>query len=72
MYLESIFCSDDIRHQLPEEAKKFDVIDKNWKKIMTETAANSNILAACSVDGRLSALGLLFQQLENCQKSLSE
>jgi dynein heavy chain len=35
MYLESIFIgSDDIRHQLPEEAKRFDRIDSAWKKIM--------------------------------------
>ncbi|GBG66223.1 hypothetical protein CBR_g57826 [Chara braunii] len=73
MYLESIFVgSDDIRNQLPEEAKRFDVIDKNWKKIMADTARNPNILEACSVESRLDTLRLLAQQLETCQKSLSE
>lgn len=33
MYLESIFIGGDIRAQLPEEAKKFDTIDKTFKKV---------------------------------------
>ena len=33
MYLESIFIGGDIRAQLPEEAKKFDNIDKLFKKV---------------------------------------
>ena len=33
MYLESIFIGGDIRSQLPEEAKKFDDIDKTFKKV---------------------------------------
>ena len=38
MYLEGIFVgADDIRLQLPEEAKKFDAIDKVFKTIMTAT-----------------------------------
>ncbi|KAG9487629.1 hypothetical protein GDO78_007442 [Eleutherodactylus coqui] len=33
MYLESIFIGGDIRSQLPEEAKKFDNIDKVFKRV---------------------------------------
>jgi dynein heavy chain len=48
MYLESIFVgSDDIRQQLPAEAKRFDGVDKAWLKIMAETAKNTNVLEAC-------------------------
>lgn len=49
----SIFIgSDDIRNQLPQEAKRFDTIDKSWLKIMADTARNTNVLDACSTDGR--------------------
>jgi dynein heavy chain len=33
LYLEGIFIGGDIREQLPEEAKKFDEIDKNFRKV---------------------------------------
>ena len=33
MYLEGIFIGGDIRAQLPEEAKKFDQIDKTFKRV---------------------------------------
>ncbi|KAF8069431.1 DHC1 [Scenedesmus sp. PABB004] len=53
MYLEGIFIgSDDIRSQLPAEAKRFDGIDRTWLKIMADTAKNTNVLDACSTDGR--------------------
>ncbi len=36
MYLEGIFVGGDIRAQLPEEAKKFDIIDKLFKKVIKQ------------------------------------
>ncbi len=54
MYLESIFLdSDDIRLQLPEEAKRFDKIHKTFTTVMTATASNPNVLACCCVENRL-------------------
>jgi dynein heavy chain len=38
MYLESIFIGGDIRSQLPEEARKFDEIDKTFKKVSLENS----------------------------------
>ena len=73
MYLESIFIgSEDIREQLPEEAKRFDRIDRDFKEIMEDTSKNTNILECCSVKGRLEKLQEIFELLERCQKSLSD
>ncbi|XP_025092040.1 dynein heavy chain 10, axonemal-like isoform X1 [Pomacea canaliculata] len=72
MYLESIFIGGDIRSQLPDEAKKFDNIDKVFKKIMTETHKNPNIKQACHAQNRLSDLQNLSSGLEKCQKSLND
>ena len=72
MYLEGIFIGGDIRSQLPEEAKKFDQIDKTFKKIMGETAKTPNIKIACHAQNRLSDLQNLSAGLEKCQKSLND
>jgi dynein heavy chain len=72
-YLESIFIgSDDIRMQLPEEAKKFDSIDKDFSGIMEQTKNDPNVLNACSVEGRLDLLLSLSDQLDSCQKGLAD
>ncbi|CAH1233746.1 DNAH10 [Branchiostoma lanceolatum] len=72
MYLESIFLAGDIRSQLPEEAKKFDAIDKMFKKIMNETAKSPIIKSTCHAPNRLSDLQNLSDGLEKCQKSLND
>ncbi|XP_067084612.1 dynein axonemal heavy chain 10 [Osmerus mordax] len=72
MYLESIFIGGDIRSQLPEEAKKFDNIDKMFKKIMSDTVRDPGIKRCCLVPNRLSELQALSDGLERCQKSLND
>ena len=72
-YLEGIFIgAEDIRLQLPEEAKKFDAIDKQFKAIMATTAKNPNVVDACTSDNRLPTLTSLSERLDKCQKSLSD
>ncbi|CAM9101409.1 unnamed protein product [Chrysoparadoxa australica] len=71
MYLESIFVgAEDIRLQLPEEAKKFDAIDKAFKGIMAQTYQNPNAIDAW--DNRKEALEVLSERLDQTQKSLSD
>uniref|UniRef100_A0A8C2AG99 Dynein heavy chain 10, axonemal-like n=1 Tax=Cyprinus carpio TaxID=7962 RepID=A0A8C2AG99_CYPCA len=72
MYLESIFIGGDIRSQLPEEAKKFDNIDKMFKKIMTDAVKDPGIKRCCLVPNRLADLQNLSDGLERCQKSLND
>lgn len=68
-YLESIFASDDIRQQLPEEAKKFLKTDSNFKKVMQGTQQNPNVYASCvKAEGgkRLEELKGIFYELDRC------
>ncbi|XP_037633762.1 dynein heavy chain 10, axonemal [Sebastes umbrosus] len=72
MYLESIFIGGDIGSQLPEEAKKFDIIDKKFKEIMSDTVKGPNIKRCCLIPNRLTELQALSDGLERCQKSLND
>ena len=72
MYLLSIFVGGDIRLQLPKEAERFDGVDKAFKKLMSDTAKHPSVLEACNIEGRLESLQNLSEQLEACQKSLSD
>ncbi|XP_075390744.1 dynein axonemal heavy chain 10 [Tenrec ecaudatus] len=72
MYLESIFIGGDIRSQLPEEAKKFDSIDKVFRRIMADTLKDPVIKKCCEAQNRLSELQNLSEGLEKCQKSLND
>ena len=72
MYLESIFIGGDIRTQLPEEARKFDGLDKIFKKIMVDTFKNPKVVEACHQDGRLQDLQMVLSGMEKCQKSLND
>lgn len=43
MYLETIFCAEDIQKQLPEEAAKFQTVDKMWKVGHHDTPAQHRL-----------------------------
>ena len=76
-YLESIFVgSEDIRIMLKDEVKKFDRIDKAFRKLMENTYKNPNILTACYQDSfnaekRKDELKSISKDLDSCQKRLS-
>ncbi len=73
LWLRLIFIgAEDIRLQLPDEAKRFDAIDSAFRKIMNDTASNTNVMSACHVDGRYEKLQQLSSQMDRCQKSLTD
>ncbi|KAH1015210.1 dynein axonemal heavy chain 10 [Dendroctonus ponderosae] len=72
LYLEGIFVGGDIRAQLPDEARKFDDIDKAFRRIMLETAKRPIVLEVCALPGRLEEFQNLEAGLDRCQKSLND
>ena len=71
-YMEAVFSSGDIAKQLPQEAKKFAGIDKNWMKIMTYSFEKGNVVqCCCSTELLKSTLPSLNEALESIQKSLT-
>ena len=72
MYLEGIFGGGDIRSQLPEVAKLFDQIDKQFHKLIDNAVQNPIVKIWCTVGGRLAELNQMFVGLEKCQKSLND
>ena len=71
--LESIFLgSEDIREQLPDDAKRFDGIDASFKEQMADASQSLSPVDACLKEGRAEALGVCQTGLELCARSLSD
>jgi dynein heavy chain len=71
--LESIFlASADIRSQLPDDTKRFEGIDQEFKELMKAAVETPNVVVSCNVEGREDKLKEMTRNLELCQKSLNE
>jgi dynein heavy chain len=71
--LEPIFMqSDDIRSQLPEDAKRFETMDNQWKDLMLDASQSYLIVDICCAEGREEALVTISEGIDTCEKSLNE
>lgn len=72
-YLEPLFIgSDEVKRELPEDAKRFEGIDMNVKTDLKTAWEIRNCDQACNQDGLLHRLESIQEQLEICKKSLSD
>ncbi|XP_074055007.1 dynein axonemal heavy chain 12 isoform X8 [Macrotis lagotis] len=65
LYLEPIFCSEDIMQQMPEEGRQFLTVDRHWRDVMKYCAKDPKVLAATSLTG-------LLEKLQNCNDLLDK
>ncbi|XP_070081975.1 dynein axonemal heavy chain 17 isoform X1 [Equus caballus] len=72
-HLESIFIgSEDIRAQLPEDSKRFDEIDLEFKALMADAVKTPNVVEATNKPGLYNKLEHLKKNLAVCEKALAE
>nr|XP_034195945.1 dynein heavy chain 1, axonemal-like [Osmia lignaria] len=72
MYLEPIFTSEDITVQLPVEARRYNAMERNWRRIMKNAKDNPYIIKICPDSNLLEGLQECKSLLEMVQKGLSD
>ncbi|OBS73367.1 hypothetical protein A6R68_12044 [Neotoma lepida] len=72
-HLESIFIgSEDIRAQLPDDSRRFDNIDQEFKALMADAVKTPNVVEATNKPGLYDKLEMLKKSLAVCEKALAE
>ncbi|KAJ7405899.1 dynein axonemal heavy chain 9 [Willisornis vidua] len=72
-HLESIFIgSEDIRAQLPQDSKRFEGIDVDFKELAYEVQKTPNVVEATNKPGLSQHLEDIQSRLSLCEKALAE
>jgi len=71
LYLEPIFSSEDIMAQMPEEGRKFTIVDSYWRAIMIESVKDNNCLVVTDQPNMLNRLVEANNLLEEIQHGLN-
>ncbi|NXB68815.1 DYH9 protein, partial [Struthidea cinerea] len=72
-HLESIFIgSEDIRAQLPQDSKRFEGIDVDFKELAYEVQKTPNVVEATNKPGLSQELEDIQSRLSLCEKALAE
>ncbi|XP_022353638.1 dynein heavy chain 1, axonemal [Enhydra lutris kenyoni] len=72
LYLEPIFSSEDINRQLPVESKRYQTMERIWRKIMKNAYENREVISVCSDQRLLESLRDCNKLLDVVQKGLSD
>jgi dynein heavy chain len=72
LYLEPIFSSDDIKKQMPKEAKRFAQVDKTFRDSMAQCVENPSVIAVATTEGLLDKLLKANELLDIIQKGLTD
>ncbi|PVD29059.1 hypothetical protein C0Q70_11656 [Pomacea canaliculata] len=72
LYLEPIFSSEDINRQLPVESKRYQTMERIWRKVMKNAKENPQVISLCPDNRLLDNLRECNKLLEQVQKGLSE
>uniref|UniRef100_A0A8B9Z4J6 Dynein axonemal heavy chain 3 n=1 Tax=Bos mutus grunniens TaxID=30521 RepID=A0A8B9Z4J6_BOSMU len=67
LYLEPIFSSEDIIAQMPEEGRKFAIVDNYWKSLMSQAVKDTRVLMAADqprMAERLQEANLLLEDIQ--------
>jgi dynein heavy chain len=71
--LEPIFIgSEDIKHQLPEHAKRFEGIDGAFKEMLRDAADDKYVISCCTTEGRQEFLDNTIIEIDLCERALTE
>ncbi|XP_064351341.1 dynein axonemal heavy chain 9 [Camelus dromedarius] len=72
-HLESIFIgSEDIRAQLPQDSKRFEGIDIDFKELAYDAQKTPNVVEATNKSGLYEKLEDIQSRLHLCEKALTE
>ncbi|CAG5890787.1 unnamed protein product [Menidia menidia] len=71
LYLEPIFSSADIIAQMPEEGRKFGIVDGYWKDIIAVAVKDTRVLVATDQPNMLERLQESNEYLDDIQKGLN-
>ena len=72
LYLHPVFGSEDIMQQLPQESRKFALVDSFWMKTMDETNVVPSVMEIAGNDRLLSKFKTANDRLAKIEKGLNE
>jgi dynein heavy chain len=65
-------ASEDIRAQLPEDTKRFEKVDAEWKGLMADASDDPGVVNATNTEGRDKILEEFISEIDLCEKALNE